>query len=399
MKPQMRRRILVITVIAVVTLALVYGFLPKPVSVDVMPAKRGPLRVTVEEEGRTRVKDRFVVSAPVAGYLKRIELGVGDAVRRGQCVAQLEPLRSTVLDPRSRAEAEAVAASTRAALDAAKEKVRAAAADAEYSRERNLRMKKLAASGYISKDDLDQSESDTKKADANLLSAEAAVIAAKADIDRAESTLRYSAAEHMPDKGKVVIVAAPVSGKVLKLQRESEGVVNFGDPLLDIGNPASLEVRVEVLSADAVKIKKGMPVLFERWGGDEPLEGRVQVVEPSGFTKISSLGVEEQRVNVIVDFTSPAGTWQKLGDGYRLDASFIIWENNDVLQVPASALFRSGEGWAVFVVENKRAHRRPVEVGHHNGLAAEVMSGITEGEVVITHPDETIKDNSRVRPR
>src|SRR5512147_2939258 len=280
MKAEVRRRVLVVTVGAVVALGLVYGFMPKPVDVDVVPAARGPLRVTVEEEGRTRVKDRFVVSAPVAGYLKRVDLEVGDAVRKGQCVARLEPLRSSVLDPRSRAEAEAAAASARAALDAVKEKARAAAADAEYSRARNLRMKKLAADGHISKDDLDQSESETKKTGAILLSSEAAVSAAKGDLERAESVLRYSAAENEADGGKTVVVAAPVTGKVLKLHHESEGVVNSGDPLLDIGNPHGLEVKAEVLSADAVKIRQGMPVVFERWGGDMPLSGRVHIVEP-----------------------------------------------------------------------------------------------------------------------
>ena len=397
MKAQTRRRVFVVTVGVLVVLALVYGFLPQPVSVDIVGAKRGPLRVTVDEEGRTRVKDRFVVSAPVAGYLRRIELEVGDAVRKGQRVALLEPLRSTVLDPRSRAEAEAAVASARAALNAVKEKARAAAADAEYARERNVRMKKLAEGGFIAKDDLEQSDAEAKKAEATRLSAEAAVTAAQADLARAESTLRYSAAEHTPGSGKTVDVDAPVSGKVLKLHHESEGVVNSGDPLLDIGNPLSLEVKAEVLSADAVKIAKGTPVIFERWGGDQPLLGKVRVVEPAGFTKVSSLGVEEQRVLVIADFTSPVEIWQGLGDGYRLDASFIIWEGKDVLQVPASALFRKSEGWAIFVIENKRARIRTVEVGHRNGLTAEIVKGLAEGELVIIHPDDRLKEGVRVR--
>jgi HlyD family secretion protein len=385
MNARERRKIFVIAVGVVVVLAIAFGFLPKPVPVNVASAPRGPMRVTVEEEGKTRVKDRFVISAPVAGFLRRITLEIGDPVNKGQKVAMLEPLRSTVLDPRSRAEAEAGVA--------------AAAAEAEYARERALRMKKLAEGGYISKDDLDQVQAAAKKADATLLSAEAAVSAAGADLERARSVLAHSAAGGDRSPGLTVIVRAPVGGKVLRLHRESEGVVNSGDPLLDIGSPAGLEVRVEVLSADAVKIKKGMPVLLDRWGGDKLLEGQVRVVEPAGFTKVSSLGVEEQRVNVIVAFTSPDRTWQKLGDGYRLDASFIIWEGKNVLQVPASALFRSGKGWAVFTVENNRARQRLVEVGHHNGLAAEIVSGITEGEVVINHPDESIKDSVRVSPR
>ncbi len=375
MKAEIRRRVLVITVAAVVVLGLVYGFMPKPVPVEVVTAKRGPLRVTVEEEGRTRVKDRFVVSSPVAGYLKRIDLHAGDVVRKGQLVAMLEPLRSTVLDPRSRAEAGSAIAAAEAALDAAKEKARAASADADYAREREMRMKKLATGGYIAQDELDQAMAESKKAEANRLSSEAAVTAARADLERAQSALRFSAAEQSATGEKAVMVRAPVGGRVLKLHRESEGVVNAGDPLLDVGDPRSLEVKIEVLSADAVKLRKGTPVLFERWGGDKPLSGNVRVVEPAGFTKVSSLGVEEQRVLVIADLTSPAEGWQGLGDGYRLDAIFIVWEGADVLQVPASALFRKGEGWAVFTVEQKTARQRSVEVGQRNGLVAEIRSG------------------------
>jgi HlyD family secretion protein len=399
MNPQVRRRILVISVGLVVTLAVAYGFLPKPVAIDAAPAQRGPLRVTVEEEGRTRVKDRFVVSAPVAGYLRRIELEPGDRIAKGQQVALLEPLRSTVLDPRSRAEAEAAESAARAALEAAKEKARAAAADAEYAREREARSKKLAANGYISKDDLEQAVSESKKAEAMRLSADAAVTAAKADLERTQAVLHYSAADPASGGGKTVIVRSPVSGNVLKRSRESEGVVNSGDPLIEIGNAASLEVKAEVLSADAVKLQKGTVVLFERWGGEKPLEGRVRVIEPAGFTKVSSLGVEEQRVNVIVDITSPFELWQKLGDGYRLDTTFIIWEGKDVLQVPASALFRKGDGWALFTVEKRRAKMISVEVGNRNGLAAEIVKGLPEGTVVITNPDDTIKDGVRVRMR
>jgi len=399
MKAEMRRRVLVITVAVVVGLGLVYGFLPKPVPVDVVTAKRGPLRVTVEEEGRTRVKDRFVVSAPVAGYLKRIDLAAGDVVRKGQQVAMLEPLRSTVLDPRSRAEAGSAIAAAQAALDAAKENARAASADADYAREREKRMNKLAAGGYIAQDELDQAMAGSKKAEANRLSAEAAVIAARADLERAQSALRFSAAEQSATGEKAVMVRAPVGGRVLKLHRESEGVVNAGEPLLDLGDPRNLEVKTEVLSADAVKLRKGTPVLFERWGGDKPLAGSVRVVEPAGFTKISSLGVEEQRVLVIADLTSTAEGWQGLGDGYRLDTNFIIWEGADVLQVPASALFRKGEGWALFAVENSRARSKEVEVGHRNGLSAEILKGIPEGAVVIAHPDDSVKEGSRVRLR
>lgn len=399
MNAQNRRRLFVITVGLIVLIAVAYGFLPKPAAVEAAKAVRGTLRVTVEEEGRTRVKDRFIISAPAPGYLRRVELAVGDPVSKGMSVASLEPLRSTVLDPRSRAEAESAVAAARAALDASKEKVRAATADAEYARERLVRMRQLAGSGYIAKDDLDQAESEAKKAEALRLSSDAAVVVAQADLDRARSVLRYSAADAGARSGETVIVRSPVSGRVLKLHHESEGVVGSGEPLLDVGNPGNLEVRVEVLSADAVKLRKGTPVVFERWGGDRPLEGTVRVVEPAGFTKISSLGVEEQRVNVIVDFLSPFEVWQRLGDGYRLDTTFIIWEGQDVLQVPASALFRKGDGWALFTVENKKARLREVVVGRRNGLSAEIVQGINEGAVVVMNPDDTIRDGARVKMR
>lgn len=400
MNAQQRRRIFVIAVGLIVLIAVGYGFLPKPAQVETAKAARGPLRVTVEEEGRTRVKDRFVLSAPVPGYLRRIELAAGDIVRKGQPAASLEPLRSTVLDPRSRAEAEATVEAAQASLNAAREKARAAAADTDYARERLSRLRKLAEKDYIAKDDLDQAEAEAKKSEALRLSSDAAVTAAQADLDRARSALRYYATggTNAADR-ETVIVRSPVSGRVLKLHRESEGVVGAGEPLLDIGDPGSLEVKAEVLSADAVKLKEGTPVVFERWGGDRRLEGRVRTVEPAGFTKISSLGVEEQRVNVIVDFTSADEVWRRLGDGYRLDATFIVWEGKDVLQVPASALFRRGEGWALFTVVNKRAKLVDVEIGRRNGLAAEIVKGIAEGALVITNPDDNITDGAKVKLR
>jgi HlyD family secretion protein len=355
--------------------------------------------VTVEEEGMTRVKDRFVLSAPVVGFMRRIKLDVGDRVQKGQTLVEIEPLKSNLLDPRSRAAAEAAVSSAKASLKVEEERMRAAAADADYARKNLDRIKKLYEGGYVAKDALEQAEAGAKRAEANLLSAEAAVKVARFELDRALATLRHSAAEDIRIQGRIVTIQAPVNGRVLKIYRESEGVVQSGEPLIDIGDPENLEVKVEVLSADAVKIKPGTSVLFERWGGNSNLSGKVRVVEPAGFTKISSLGVEEQRVLVIVDITSSPQSGESLGDGYRLEASFIIWEGKDILQVPASALFRSQEGWAVFVVKNNRALKREVKVGQRTGLAAEILSGLTEGEEVISHPDNSIEDGTRIHPR
>lgn len=394
-----RRRIFVITILAIVIIGVIYGFIPKPVPVDTVKALRGPMRVTIDEEGKTRVKDRFVISAPVSGFMRRLFLKVGDPIKKGQAVAELEPLRSGVLDPRSRAEAEASVSAAKASLNAAEENARAVKADAEYAKQKFERTKKLFEEGYVSKDLLEQAESDVKKTEANRLSADASVKAAASELERTKATLGYSPAEGVKYRGRVVSITAPVDGRVLKIHRESEGSVNQGEAIIDIGDPSKLEVRVEVLSADAVNIKQGTPVLFERWGGDISLIGKVRGIEPSAFTKVSSLGVEEQRVLVIADITSLPESWQRLGDGYRVEASFIIWEGKDILQVPASSLFRKGEGWAVFIAKNRKAHLQHVEAGRKNGLVAEIISGLNEGDMVITHPDDLIKDGTRVRKR
>ncbi len=399
MRPEVRRRVFVILVAVIVAGLIIYGFIPRPVPVDLTKTIRGPLRVVVEEEGKTRVADRYVISAPVAGYMRRIGRDVGDTVSKGETIVELEPSRSSVLDPRARAEAVAVVSAARANLNAARERSRAAAADEEYARQRQERGKMLFSKGFISRDELEQISSDAARTAATRLAAEAAMKASQADLDRALSVLGNTPVEGAVDKARVVAVKNPVSGRLLKKHHESEAAVNAGEPIIDVGDPGRLEVWVEVLSADAVSIHPGTLVFFERWGGGDALWGKVRTVEPTAFTKVSSLGVEEQRVFVVADITSIPESWQRLGDGYRVEASFIIWEGKDVLQVPASALFRKGEDWAIFIVEGGRARLRMVKVGHRNGLAAEVLSGLKEGELVISHPGDTISDRVRVKPR
>jgi len=396
---QKRRWVILLGIAAAVVALVAYGMMPRPVMVDVAKATRGPLRVTVEEEGKTRVKDRFVVSAPVAGFVRRIPLDVGDRVKRGQVVAQLEPLRSTVLDPRSRAEAEVKVKAAKAALDAAKENARVATASDDYARAKYARTKRLFESGFASKDDWERAESEARQARATLKSAGFAVEVASSDLDAARTQLLYSSGEGGRGSGGVVTVRSPVEGSVLSIPHKDEGAVEAGRPLIQIGNPRALEVEVDVLSSDAVRIRPGTTVHFDRWGGDGLLEGKVRTVEPAGFTKVSALGVEEQRVLVIVDITSPPALWERLGDGYRLEASFLLWEGDDILQVPASALFRYEGGWAVFAAEGGRAKRRTVAVGRRNGLVAQVLSGLAEGETVISHPSDKIEDGTRIRKR
>jgi len=393
-----RQRILLAVLLLLATLAIVWAFLPRPVPVETATVSTGPLRITVEEEGKTRLRERFVVSAPVAGYARRVGLDVGDPVAKGQALATLEPLRAEALDPRARAVAEARVATAEASLRAAGERVREAAAVEEYAAARLERTRKLAEAGLTPRDTLEQVESESKRARAERGSAVEAADAARHELDAAKAALTRAGEPEGKDRGKVA-VRSPVAGRVLAVRHESEGVVPAGTPLLEVGDPGRLEVEVDVLSADAVRIHPGTPVRFERWGGEVPLEGKVRVVEPVGFTKISALGVEEQRVLVIVDFTSPRERWRKVGDGYRMEASFVLWEEKDVLQVPAGAVFRSGDRFAVYVVEKGRAKVRPVETGKRNGLAAQVLSGVAEGETVVLHPGDTVSDGRKVRPR
>lgn len=390
-----QRWIIITAISALVLLAVIYGFRARPVPVDMEKAKRAPMRVTIDEEGKTRVKDRFVVTAPVAGYLRRISLKVGDRVEKGQVVAELEPPRAGVLDPRSRAAAEAAVRSAEAALEVARRNARAAGADAEYARANLERTQSLLEAGYVSKNEMELAQTEAKRTGAGLLSAEAAVEVARFELEGARAALRHWTG----GADKEVVVRAPTEGRVLKLHRESEGMVAPAEPLMDIGNPDRLEITAEVLSTEAVRIMPGSPVIFERWGGEMPLTGIVRVVEPAGFTKVSSLGVEEQKTLVISDITSTEGWRPLLGDGYKVDARFIIWEGKDVLQVPASALFRKEAGWAVFAVKKDRAEERRVELGRQSGLAAQIISGIEEGETVILHPDESIRHGARVRQR
>jgi HlyD family secretion protein len=387
-----------IALIAIV-MAIGYGFLPQPVLVDSAAVSRGLLRVTVREEGKTRVVDRYVISAPVAGFLRRIRLNVGDAVGEGQVVARLEPLRSSALDPRSRAEAEARVETAQASLAAAEESTQVAAEEARYAEAELARIRALFEAGTVPRDQLDRAETEARRTQANLETARANVTVAERQLEAARVALKSFAADNGGAQAEMVTVSAPTAGRVLKRFRESEGVVNAGESLLEVGSPRTLEVEVEALSSDAVRLSAGTKVLFERWGGDYPLQGVVRTVEPFGFTKISALGVEEQRVLVIVDFTSPRDQWERLGDGYRVEAVFVLWEDENVLQVPASALFRVGDGWAVFVIEQGKAVRRGVEVGKRSGLTAQIISGLSEGERVINHPSNDIEDGTEVTVR
>ena len=394
----MSRRTLLILGLTIILLALLYGFWPKPVPVNTGKVTSGPLRETVEDEGRTQVIDRYIVSSPVTGFALRVKLDSGDVVKKGDPITEIEPLRPDILDPRSRAEAEARVEAGDALLNASREKMQAAKAEADYAASELGRMEKLHESGLVSMDKLDRAVAISRQSTAILRSAQFEIDVALFEKEAALTALRFSSDEWPSGYSGKVIINSPINGMVLKVTHRSEGVVREGVPIIEIGDPNALEVVVDVLSADAVRITQGTPVFFHRWGGESPLEGRVRVVEPAGFTKISALGVEEQRVLVISDIISSQDIWGRLGDGYRVEASFVIWEG-DVLQTPANSLFRVDGDWAVFVMEGGNAHRRMVKIDHRNGLMAEIVSGLSEGEEVITHPDSSIEDGTPVRLR
>lgn len=394
-----KRKVWIIVMGLLVAAGLVWGFMPKATEVDTARVVTGPMTVTVDEEGKTRVSERFVLSAPVAGYMRRVEFDPGDPVSRGQTVVVLEPLRSEVLDPRSRAAAQAAVSAAGAGVKAARENMRAREAESELAATELQRARALFEKGHIAKSALDRAESAARQAEANLSAAEAEVRSAEAEVKRAQTALQYSPAEGQKGKEKAASVRSPVTGRVLKLHRESEGAVAAGEPLVDVGDTSSLEVRAEVLSTDAVSIKPGDKVLFERWGGQGRLEGKVRLVEPAAFTKISSLGVEEQRVVVVSDIVSLPESWQRLGDGYRVEARFVVWHSDKALKVPSGALFRSGEKTAVFVVEDGKAVERLIKTAHVNGSEAEVIEGLSAGEEVIVHPDDALKNGTKVKPR
>ncbi len=397
------RRNLALAVITVLVIgALVYAFLPQPVPVDLAEVSRGALQVTVDDEGRTRVKEIYVVSAPVAGRVLRIESHVGDPVTAGATVlATIQPTAPTFLDPRGRAQAEAAVHAAEAALQLAEAQLARAQAELEFARSDLARARKLARGDTISRKALDNAQRQFKTSKAAVAAAEATLRVKTYDLETAKATLIEPGSEAAArrEENCCVSVRAPVDGSVLRLVQESEAVIAAGAPLVEIGDPRDLEVVVDLLSRDAVRVREGAAVTIDEWGGEATVAGRVRRIEPTGFTKVSALGIEEQRVNVIIDFTDPPERWQLLGHGYRVEARIVVWQSEDVLKVPVSALFRHGEAWAVFVVEDGRARLREVAVGHRNSQAAEVLEGLEDGKHVVLYPSDRIFDGAAVTMR
>lgn len=394
------RRLATAAIVLVVAALLIWAFLPAPVPVEIASVSGGPLEVTLDEEGETRVRDRFIVSAPVAGRVLRLELEPGDPVRANRTLlATFQPAAPALLDARTRAELTARVQATDAALERARAVAEQAAAERAQS-ERNLRRaRELAQSGLSPAGEFELAETAAQTRREAFEAAEAMVRSAEAERRAVRAQLQTGSGRG----GPAIELRSPIDGVVLRRIRESEAVVPQGEPLVEVGDIGRLEIVADYLSADAVRIRPGQRVHVERWGGGATLPGRVQRVEPSGFTKISALGVEEQRVNVIIDLDAPAGAptspGAQLGDRYRVEVRVVLSSSDRVLRVPVSALVRQGERWSVFAVEGGRAVTRPVEIGARNETFAEVRSGLADGAAVIAFPGEKVIDGVAVTPQ
>jgi HlyD family secretion protein len=379
---------------ALALIVLTWLALREPVQMaSVAPVVRGPLEQAFAEEGKTRIRQRYVIAAPLAGVVRRITLQPGDAVQAQQVVAEIDPAGAALLDPRARSQALADVATGESALGAARQRVAALATTEAVAQGELRRLHQLREQGMATASQIDQARAQVATSGAALSTARSDEQIAARRLQVAQAAL---AEEGAAGRGRVLPVRSPVAGRVLRRVVESATAVTMGQPLMEVGDPALLEIEVEVLSTDAVRLAPGQKARVQRWGGEGVLEATVTRVEPGGFTKVSALGVEEQRTRVILAFASPREQWAALGDAYRVEVEFILKQEKDVLQVPGGALFRAGDGWAVYVVEGGVARRSPVKIGTRSATAAQVLDGLKAGQTVIVQPDDRIKDGTRI---
>lgn len=390
-----KRLLIGLLVLGLVAL-LVVAWLPKPVPVDVAEVTRGPLVVTVDEDGRTRVKDRYVVSAPLSGNVARITLRPGDPVDLGATVARIVPIEAPMLDARSRRTAEAKVAAAAAAARQADAQIARSEAALAFAEKRAAEEATLMQERASTRSELDRAILEQRTARADLESARFGQRVAAHELGMARAALGRLTGE--TDADEQLQLRSPIEGRVLEVLQQSEGVVQAGAPLVELGDPRALEIVVDVLTRDAVEIRSGAEVSIESWGG-APLQGRVRLVEPSAFTKVSSLGVEEQRVNVVLDLVDAPERHRALGDGYRVEAKVVVWRAKDVLRAPTSAIFRSGAGFAAYTVEGDKARLRPVQIGRRTATHVQILGGLDASSRLVTHPSDKIQDGVSVEPR
>jgi HlyD family secretion protein len=380
----------VVIVLAIVAMAM----WPESIEVSTAKVEQGPMQVTLDEDGETRIRDKFVVSAPVAGRLQRIELEPGDPVVRGKTiVARLTTADAPLLDPRTRGEFAAAVEAARAAVGQARAELERSTAELARARTQLQRQQELMKAGAIAADALDAAETTVATAEEARKAAEFAVSRNEYELQLARARLQAPA-----PAGRAVEVVAPVNGVILKRLRESESIVPAGEPLLEIGEPGRSEIVADFLSTDAVQIQPGSVVLIEGWGGSEPLKGRVRRIDPAGFMKVSALGVEEQRVNVVIDFDDVSAA-KRLGDGYRVEVRVVVWSEQNVVKAPVGALFRRGNDWATFVIDGEQVRLVTTELGQRNDEDAQIVKGLSAGQTVVLHPPDTLMDGARISVR
>jgi len=384
----------------IVVVMLVLAFRPRALPVDLGEVSHGAMQVEVRDEGRTRIRDVYAVAAPVGGRLLRVSAEAGDRVEAREVVARLLPSEPAFLDARTEAEARAAVDLAEAGLAAARADAESAAAALELAQSEHARVQSLHENDIASQAALDRAASELRAARAANNRARASVNMRRAEVEAARVRLLEPDEEDGSGQGAVLDIRAPIGGVVLRVLQESETPLAAGTVVMEIGDPAGLEVVAELLSTDAVQVEPGAPARITDWGSQaEALSARVRRVEPYGFLKVSALGVEEQRVNVILDFEAPEADWSRLGHGYRIEAAISVWQAEDVVQVPVAALFRDDGRWAVYRVEAGRAHLTPLEIGHDNGETAEVLGGIEPGTPIVLYPGAEIADGVRIEVR
>lgn len=378
---------------------------PQPVPVDFAEVSRGAMAETLDHEGRTRVRERYVVSAPVAGRVLRIALRPGDRVVANRTViATFAPGASSLLDARTRAGATSRVSEAEALLEQARAQRELARVQSQHAIEERDRAQNLAKFGLLTAEGRQAAETQAAGSERSLEAAEAAVRAAAHEVEAARAMLvepgsGFEGSTGTAAKGVTLTLRSPIDGVVLERHRESETVVMHGEPLVTVADTSALEVVADFLSSDAVRIQPGLRAFIDQWGGGQPLDAVVRRVEPAGFLKISALGVEEQRVWVVLDLREPSAAGRALGDGYRVEARVVTWEGSDVVRVPVSSLFRRGPGWAVFVEAGGLARERAVRIGHRNGTFAEVLSGVPVGTRVVIYPPDSVSDGTHIASR
>lgn len=387
-------------VIALVALGgLLWLLWPEPVPVDVAEVQRGPMEVTVNEEGRTRVRDRYEVSSPLSGRLHRIAFEPGDPVEAGDVLAWIDPPAPDLLDRRTRAIRQAQVQAAQAAVERARVQIEQLAEQRDLARRQYKRLREVFRTDAGVEQEVDLAESRVRVQEQQWEMAQHDLRMAEQELAQAQAALAVTAYNDGGDGPDPLAIHAPVGGRVLRVHQKSEAFVVSGTRLLEMGDPNRLEIVADILTEEATRIEPGAPVHLERWSGEETLRGRVRHVEPGGFTKISALGVEEQRVNVVIDFDASPEAYERLGDAYRMDVRIVIWQNDETLRVPTGALFRQDDRWMVFKVDQGRAVQQPVEIGRQAELYAQVLDGLEPGDRVVMYPGDRIEDGVRISPR